>query len=86
MMHTFRLLNMAHEIAEGKIIVRRSAIEREILMKIRRGEYDYDALLEEAEALIANLDETFDNCDLPEKVDQEFVDKLLIAIRRSRYV
>ena len=85
MMHTFRLLNMAHEIAEGKIIVRRPDDEIETLMKIRRGEYDYDKLLTEAEALIANLDETFDNCDLPEKVDQEFIDNLLVTIRKLRY-
>lgn len=85
MMHTFRLLNMAHEIAEGKIIVRRPEKEIKTLMKIRKGEYEYEKLLLQAEALIANLDETFDNSNLPAKVDQEFVDNLLITIRKLRY-
>jgi len=85
MMHTYRLLNMAHEIARGEIIVRRPDEEIETLMAIRRGEYDYEKLLEGAEALIADLDETFDNSDLPEKVDGEFIDNLLITIRKLRY-
>lgn len=85
MMHTFRLLNMAHEIAEGKIIVRRSPGEIETLLKIRTGAIEYDMLIEEAEALIADLDETFDNSKLPDKVDGEFVNNLLITIRKLRY-
>ena len=85
MMHTYRLLNMAHEIARGEIIVRRPDEEIETLMAIRRGEYDYEKLLAGAEALIANLDETFDNSELPEKVDGEFIDNLLITIRKLRY-
>jgi hypothetical protein len=85
MMHTFRLLNMATEIAEGKIIVRRPSDEIATLMQIRRGEMDYEELLYQAEALIAKLDDLFDNSNLPEKVDQEFVDILLITIRKLRY-
>lgn len=85
MMHTFRLLNMATEIAEGKIIVRRPEEELKTLMAIRKGEYDYDKLLEEAEAKIANLDELFDNSNLPNKVDREFIDNLLVTIRKLRY-
>ena len=76
---------MATEIAEGKIIVRRPEEELKTLMAIRRGEYDYDKLLNEAEAKIANLDELFDNSNLPNKVDGEFVDNLLITIRKLRY-
>jgi len=85
MMHTFRLLNMAEEIAEGKIIVRRPDEERKTLMAIRKGEYDYDKLLEEAEDKIAGLDEMFDNSNLPDKVDREFMDNLLVTIRKLRY-
>ena len=85
MMHTFRLLNMAAEISQGKIIVRRPEEEIKTLMAIRKGEYDYDKLLEEAEAKIAGLDELFDNSNLPDKIDREFMDNLLIAIRKLRY-
>ena len=85
MMHTFRLLNMAAEIAEGKIIVRRPEEELKTLMAIRRGEYEYDKLLEEAEAKIAGLDELFENSKLPDNIDKEFVDNLLVTIRKLRY-
>lgn len=85
MMHTYRLLNMAREIANGDIIVRRPDDEIETLMSIRRGEYDYEKLLAGAEALIHGLDAMFEHSDLPDKVDSEFVDNLLITIRKLRY-
>lgn len=86
MMHTFRLLKMAIEIAEtGEINVRRSDEERKKLLKIRHGEYDYDILIEEAEAMIAQLDEAFDKSELPEKVDEEFVSSTENYIRTIRY-
>lgn len=86
MMHTFRLLKMAIEIAEtGEINVRRSDEEREKLMKIRHGEYDYDILIEEAEAMIAQLDDAFDKSSLPDKVDPEFVATTENYIRNMRY-
>jgi len=85
MMHTFRLLNMATEIANGEIIVRRPPEEIETLMAIRKGEYDYHKLLYEAEEKIEGLDELFNNSDLPNKVDADLVNTLLIAIRQLRY-
>ena len=85
LMHTFRLLSMATEIAKGEINVRRSPEEIKTLMKIRKGEYDYDQLLEEAEAMIKNLDDIFDKSNLPDNVDRDFVNNLLIQIRKERY-
>ena len=86
MMHTFRLLKMAIEIAEtGEINVRRSDEERKKLMKIRHGEYEYDNLIEEAEALIEQLDEKFDASILPDKIYDEFVANLELDIRKRWY-
>jgi uncharacterized protein len=48
MMHVFRLLNMAEEIARYKQVnVRRS--ERDYLLKVRAGEFQYQDLLDQAE-------------------------------------
>jgi hypothetical protein len=48
MMHIFRLLNMAEDIArEGIVRVRRP--ERDFLLKIRGGEFEYDYLVKMAE-------------------------------------
>jgi predicted nucleotidyltransferase len=59
-MHLVRLLRMGKEIlTTGKIHVRRP--DAEDLLAIRRGEWSYDKLVEEAEALKAELDEVYEN-------------------------
>jgi predicted nucleotidyltransferase len=86
MMHTFRLLKMALEIAEsGSINVRRSDEEREKLLKIRHGEYEYDDLIREAEEMIHNLDKAFEESSLPSKIDREEIAKLELTIRSISY-
>jgi hypothetical protein len=86
MMHTFRLLKTALEIAEHGIInVRRPDDEREILMKIRHGEYEYDKLLEEAEAMIEQLDKAFEDSILPDKIYDDYVANLEYKIRTTWY-
>lgn len=82
MMHCHRLLDMALEIGQGKDInVRRP--NREQLLSIRRGEYDYDTLIREAEDKLIEVDKAFEVADLPKHVDRKFVDQLLIKIRKQ---
>lgn len=58
MMHTFRLLHMAKEIAiEGKIHVARS--DREFLLDIKNGKFQYEELVEKAEFLKNELTELY---------------------------
>lgn len=84
MMHCHRLLDMCVEIAQGQgISVRRP--NREQLLAIRRGDYDYDLLLTEAEEKIANLDSLFAASNLPADVSDEYLNELLIRIRRAFY-
>ena len=84
MMHSKRLMSMAREIAEGKgINVRRD--DAEYLISIRRGEIDLQTLIDEVEKEIVEIDELFNNSDLPENVKQKFVDELLIKIRKTIY-
>jgi hypothetical protein len=82
--HCHRLLDTAIEIGEGKgINVRRK--NREQLLSIRKGEYDYDLIVKEAEEKIAKMDEVFANSSLPDSIDPEFVNQLLLKIRKERY-
>lgn len=82
--HCHRLLDMAIEIAQGQgIIVRRP--NREFLLDIRYGTMDYDELVTAAEAKIELADTLYDNSLLPDRVDAEFVDELLIRMRREYY-
>lgn len=83
MMHTFRLLDMASEIAKGILLVRRP--NREELLAIRRGERDYDQLLTEAEARLGRIAEAFAESALPEKPDAERLNAVLVAMRREVY-
>jgi predicted nucleotidyltransferase len=85
MMHTYRLLLMAQELAEGKLLVRRPDEQIEKLMKIRRGEYEYEDLLAEAEAMITGLDALYENSTLPNSVDKEIVLNALLDMRRHFY-
>jgi hypothetical protein len=84
MMHSKRLMSMAREIAEGKgINVRRD--DAEYLISIRRGAIDLQTLIDEVESEIVEIDKIFEESDLPDSVDQKFVDELLIKIRKSIY-
>lgn len=84
MMHVFRLLNMAEEIARyKKVNVRRH--EREWLLRIRAGEFMYEDLLKQAEEKIQVVDELFKVSDLPEAPDITHAEALLIKIRESLY-
>jgi hypothetical protein len=84
MMHLFRLLNMAEEIARyKKVNVRRP--EREYLLKVRAGEFSYEDLLKEAEDKIEIVDDLFKKSNLPEQPDHEAADRLLVQIREVIY-
>jgi predicted nucleotidyltransferase len=84
MMHVFRLLLVAKEIAtEGKLNVRRS--DREFLLDIKAGKYEYDELLSMAHALHAQLPNNYLSANLPESPDLLATNQLLVAIRRAYY-
>lgn len=84
LMHCHRLLDMAIEIAQGQgIRVRRP--NREQLLKIRKGEYNYDQLIAEAEEKIAQIDILFEKSDLPTEIDWAWANELLVEIREEVY-
>ncbi len=84
MMHTFRLLNMCEEIGRyGKLLVRRA--DRDYLLKIRRGEFEYDKLLQLAEQKINEIDTIYQNTTLPDQPDSKKLEKLLVEVRKGIY-
>lgn len=84
MMHVFRLLNMAEEIARfKKVNVRRQ--ERDWLLRIRAGEFMYEDLLKQAEEKIQVVDELFQKSDLPEAPDVVSSEELLVKMRDLFY-
>ena len=84
MMHCKRLIDMSMEIAQGKgVIVRRP--DAEDLLKIRRGEVSLEELLQESETKISQIDELFEKSNIPDNIEQDFVDDLLVTIRKNFY-
>jgi predicted nucleotidyltransferase len=68
MMHTFRLLHMAKEIAtENTIHVKRK--DRTFLLDIKQGKYEYDELVTWATELKTSLETLYAESSLPERPD-----------------
>lgn len=85
LMHTFRLLDMAEEIArDRRITVRRP--NRDHLMRIRRGEFEYDDLIAQADEKIERIDALFASADLPERPDRDALETALVEIREQWYL
>ena len=84
MMHCKRLMEMAKEIGHGKgIIVRRPNASE--LIAIRKGEVDLQTLIDSVENEIKEIDMIFENSNLPEKIDENFINKLIVEIRKQIY-
>lgn len=82
MMHCYRLIQMAKEIVtEHKIIVERPNTQE--LLDIRHGKYDLQSLIDKADDEIQLIEELYKNSDLPDKVDKEKVNQILIDIRKE---
>jgi len=80
MLHCRRLLDVAYEIAtEHTINVRRPNADE--LLKIRRGEVDLQTLIHTAEDMIEKMGEVYAESNLPEDVDIEFCNDLIMEIR-----
>lgn len=85
MMHTFRLLDIAEEIARtGAFTTRRP--NRQELLTIKRGEHSYEELIEKANKKIEITQKLFDSSPLPPKPQKERVNRLCYEIRNAWYM
>lgn len=84
MMHTFRLLNMAEEIALYRE-VRVHREDRDFLLRIRSGEFEFDELMQMVEDKMERIREVYQKADLPEQPDLNKAENLLIEIRNRFY-
>lgn len=82
LMHTLRLLDMAGEIArEGVLRIRRP--DRDYLLRVRGGEFEYDDLVSRAEEQLVEIIAAFEKSSLPDEPDRDRVNRLLVEIRES---
>ena len=84
MMHVFRLLLMAKEIAtEEQINVRRK--DRDFLLSVKEGKFEYDELLQKSESLKDELSILYQNSNLQTEPDIDVIDALLVKMREMYY-
>ena len=82
LLHCRRLLDMALEIAEhGTLTVRRPNAQE--LLRIRRGEVDLERIIAEAEADIARLNSLAASSTLPDAVDSDLCNDIVLEVRRE---
>lgn len=81
-MHCVRLLHMGKELAEGQGFNVVRTWDRDFLLDIRNHKYEYEYIMEYVEKLFADMKEKIKSCPLPETVDRNKVNELLIQARK----
>jgi hypothetical protein len=85
LMHTLRLMHMGIEIAEGRGIILERNEDRQFLMDVRNHKFEYDELMEIVDKDKKVLDDAIRNSTIKESIDVDFVNELLIEMRKKAY-
>jgi uncharacterized protein len=84
MMHTFRLLNMAEEIAVHQLVIVKRE-DRDFLLKIRNGEFEFDELMKMVEEKMEKVKIAYEKSALPDRPDNNKAESILVDIRTKYY-
>ena len=84
-MHCMRLVRMAKELAQGKGFNVVRDWDRHYLLDIRNHKFEYEVVMEQLEKEKAEMEEAIKTCTLPDTVDLEAVNKMLIEARTLVY-
>ena len=84
MMHCFRLMHIAAEIAEGKGMILQRTWDRQFLMDVRNHKYEYDEIIEMLERDKERMNQLMEQSTIREKIDTGFVNQLMIDIRKKQ--
>ena len=83
--HAVRLLHMGIEIAKGEgFNVDRTNIDRDFIMNIRLGNTSYEEIISYIEGKKDEMEILMKSSTLPDKIDENFVNDLLIDIRKKQ--
>jgi hypothetical protein len=82
--HCIRLLTMGEELIKGLgFRVDRSDIDRDFILSVKNGEWNYDDIMKIAEEKKLYIEQNIKSCSLPNKVDPEFFNDILVNIRKK---
>lgn len=79
--HCVRLLHMGKELAEGKGFNVVRTWDRDMILDIRNHKYEYEEIIEYVEKVFTEMKELAKKCDLPETVDKQKVNELILQAR-----
>ena len=83
--HAIRLMHMGIEIARGEgVKVDRTNIDRDFIMNIRNGNSSYEDIISYLENKKIEMEDAMASSTLPEKIDIEKINNLLIEIRKRQ--
>ena len=83
--HAFRLIAMCTEIAQGKgFNVNRRNIDRDFLLDVKNHKYEYDDVIKMLDEKKRIMDDAISKSTLPEDIDANVVNDLLINIRKEQ--
>ena len=83
--HSFRLMNMCIEIAQGKgFIVNRRGIDREFLLDVKQHKYEYDDIIKMLDEKKIEMDKAIASSTLPDDIDVDFINNFVVDIRKKQ--
>ena len=82
-MHCMRLIRMAKELAQGKGFNVVRDWDRQYLLDIRNHKFEYEDVMEQLEKEKTEMEEAIATCTLPDHVDYDAVNTLLITARTA---
>ncbi|MGN1256672.1 MAG: DNA polymerase beta superfamily protein [Bacteroidaceae bacterium] len=85
MMHCFRLMHMAQEIARGEGIILKRTWDHDFLMDVRNHKFEYEQIIEMLDAEKEKMNNLMEASTIREKVDAEFANDLLLEIRHLQF-
>lgn len=84
-MHCMRLIRMAKELAQGKGFNVVRTWDREYLLDIRNHKFEYEEVMEQLGREKAEMEEAIKTCTLPDTVNIDEVNHLLVKAREGAY-
>lgn len=84
MMHCFRLMHMAAEIAEGKGMILERTWDRQFLVDVRNHKFEYDEIIERLEDDKQRMNHLMEQSTIRDKINTNFVNNLMIKIRQQQ--
>ena len=83
--HSVRLLHMGLELAKtGQFNVDRTNIDRDFILNIRLGNTSYEEIIDYIEGKKDEMEKAMAESTIPDKIDVEFVNDLLLKIRKEQ--